>query len=106
MLEGVTIQKDPPWGKSNAWLSVVTFDSALYPGASEQVRNALEKENIESRPIWKPMHQQPVFSSAKTFLNGKADEVYEAGLCLPSGPSIKNSDIDEICSIIKKTLKR
>ena len=85
-LKGVVVQEDPPWGRSNAWLSVVTFDLGLYPDAPTQIRLALEERNIESRPIWKPMHQQPVFRGARSFLKGKADSVYSSGLCLPSGP--------------------
>jgi dTDP-4-amino-4,6-dideoxygalactose transaminase len=100
-LEGVTVQEDPLWGRSNAWLSVVTFDLGLYPDAPMQIRLALEERNIESRPIWKPMHQQPVFSEADSFLSGKADSVYSSGLCLPSGSGITNSDIEEICFIIQ-----
>jgi len=104
-LEGVLVQEDPPWGRSNAWLSVVTFDLGPYPDAPTQIRLALEERNIESRPVWKPMHQQPVFSHSRSFLNGGADSLYESGLCLPSGPGIGNSDVEEICSIISQTLR-
>ena len=103
-LEGVHVQEDPSWGRSNAWLSVVTFDLGLHPDAPTRVRLTLEDRNIESRPIWKPMHQQPVFSGARSFLSGKADAVHLLGLCLPSGPGITDSDLDEICSVIAITL--
>ncbi|MDA9016929.1 aminotransferase class I/II-fold pyridoxal phosphate-dependent enzyme [Actinomycetota bacterium] len=102
--EGVMIQDDPPWGRSNAWLSVVNFDLDRYPDAPTRVRLSLEERNIESRPIWKPMHQQPVFRSARTFLSGKADRVYSSGLCLPSGPGITDLDVEEACSVILRTL--
>ena len=101
---GVSVQEDPPWGRSNAWLSVVTFDLNLYPDAPARLRIALEEENIESRPIWKPMHQQPVFAGARSFMIGRADSVYSSGLCLPSGPGIADADIDEICAVIAATL--
>ncbi len=101
---GVSVQEDPPWGRSNAWLSVVTFDLDQSPDAPTRVRLALEDRNIESRPMWKPMHQQPVFSGVRSFLSGKADSVYSSGLCLPSGPGITDSDIEEICSVIAITL--
>ena len=101
---GVSVQTDPPWGQSNAWLSVITFDLLSYPDAPTRVRMALEDRNIESRPIWKPMHQQPVFAGSRSFLTGRADSIYSSGLCLPSGPGITNSDIDEICSVISQTL--
>ncbi len=103
---GVSVQEDPPWGRSNAWLSVVTFDLGLYLDAPTRVRLALEERNIESRPIWKPMHQQPVFRGARTFLSGKADAVYSSGLCLPSGPGITDLDIEEVCLVISMTLGR
>ncbi|MDE0973875.1 MAG: DegT/DnrJ/EryC1/StrS family aminotransferase [Candidatus Nanopelagicales bacterium] len=103
-LEGILVQEDPRWGRSNAWLSVVTFDLGLYPDAPTRVRLSLEERNIESRPIWKPMHNQPVFRGARTFLNGKADSVYSSGLCLPSGPRITDFDVEEVCSVISKTL--
>ncbi len=105
-LEGVHVQEDPPWGRSNAWLSVVTFDLGLYLDVPTRVRLALEERNIESRPIWKPMHQQPVFRGAHSFLSGKADAVYSSGLCLPSGPRITDLDIEEVCSVISMTLGR
>ena len=103
-LEGVHVQDDPPWGQSNAWLSVVAFNLNLYPDSPTRARLALEERNIESRPMWKPMHQQPVFAGARSFLSGKADSVYSSGLCLPSGPGITDTDIDEICAVITATL--
>jgi dTDP-4-amino-4,6-dideoxygalactose transaminase len=101
----VSVQTDPPWGQSNAWLSVVSFDLHSQPDAPTGVRLALEGRNIESRPIWKPMHQQPVFAGSRSFLSGNADSIYASGLCLPSGPGITDSDIDEICSVISQTLR-
>ena len=103
-LAGVAVQEDPTWGRSNAWLSVVTFDLDVYPEAPTRVRLALGERNIESRPVWKPMHQQPVFAGARSFMSGKADSVYSSGLCLPSGPAITDADIDEICEAIAVTL--
>jgi dTDP-4-amino-4,6-dideoxygalactose transaminase len=103
-VDGVSVQDDPSWGKSNAWLSVALFDLDLHPDAPTLVRLALEERNIESRPIWKPMHQQPVFTGARFFMSGKADSVYSSGLCLPSGPGITDVDIEETCSVIADTL--
>ena len=104
-LGGVSVQSDPPWGQSNAWLSVVSFDLRMHPEAPTRVRLALEERNIESRPVWKPMHQQPVFAGAQSFLNGNADRVYASGLCLPSGPGITDSDIEEVCDVVSHTLR-
>jgi dTDP-4-amino-4,6-dideoxygalactose transaminase len=104
-LGGIWVQQDPEWGRSNAWLTVVRFDLNRHTNAPTRVRAALENSNIESRPIWKPMHQQPVFSGSRAFLSGASDAIYHSGLCLPSGPSITNADIEEICSIIDQTLR-
>ena len=97
---GVQIQLDPPWGSSNAWLSVVTFDSALYPDAPRRVRTTLDQHRIEARHVWKPMHQQPVFSQNLTFLNGRSDQVFRDGLCLPSGTALDERDLDRISDIV------
>lgn len=104
-LAGVEVQSDPPWGRSNAWLTVVRFDSALYPDGARRVREALETHRIESRPIWKPMHQQPVFKGNPAFLTGVADELFRDGLCLPSGTSLEVDDIDRIGSVIEESLR-
>ncbi len=104
-LDGIWVQEDPRWGRSNAWLTVVRFDLERHTDAPTRVREALEESNTESRPIWKPMHQQPVFAGARSFLSGAADSIYASGLCLPSGPGITNSDIEEICSIINVTIR-
>ena len=90
---------DPSWGRSNAWLSIVRIHNAP-PGLPERIRLALEEHNIESRPIWKPMHQQPVFSSAPKLLNGTADILFAQGLCLPSGPNMDEALVDRVVSIV------
>ena len=101
---GVSVQSDPPWGRSNAWLTVVTFARQALPNAAERVRLALADDEIEARPTWKPMHQQPVFKECQSFLSGSADALFEEGLCLPSGTALETDDIDRICSIIEATL--
>ena len=103
-LHGVTVQSDPPWGVSNAWLTVIRFPSSLYPDAPVRIRDLLDLHNIESRPVWKPMHQQPVFSGNLTFLTGVADEFFRDGLCLPSGTSLDEEAVDRICSLVVRAL--
>ena len=104
-LPGVAVQSDPPWGSSNAWLTVIRFDPNLHVDAARRVRESLATERIESRPIWKPMHQQPVFKDNPTFLTGVADDLFRDGLCLPSGTSLEARDIERICSIIEEVLR-
>ncbi|MDP2013522.1 MAG: aminotransferase class I/II-fold pyridoxal phosphate-dependent enzyme [Actinomycetota bacterium] len=99
-IDGVAVVMDPPWGPGNAWLTNIRFDSALHPGAPEAIRLALETLNIESRPVWKPMHQQPVFAAAESHLTGAADRIFADGLCLPSGPNVTQADIELVCESI------
>lgn len=101
---GVTIQEDPAWGTSNAWLTVARFDVARHPGAPARVREHLAAHLIESRPVWKPMHRQPVFAANPAFLSGAADALYEEGLCLPSGTSLDEDDIARVCDLVVEGL--
>lgn len=103
-LEGVVVTPDPPWGTGNSWLTTVTFDRDLRPGAPEKVRLALEAENVESRPIWKPMHQQPVFRNHEAHLTGAADRIFEEGLCLPSGAGLSDGDIERVVRGVRAAL--
>ncbi len=102
---GVLVQSDPPWGTSNAWLTVVLFDLALRPGAPTLVRDLLESHNIESRPVWKPLHLQPVFAGATSFLTGAADRLFSEGLCLPSGSGMTEEDVDRVARLVLSALK-
>lgn len=103
--EGIYVQSDPSWGRSNAWLSVIRFDPSLFPDAPTTIREFLETENVESRPVWKPMHQQPVFESNISFMSGIADSIYEDGLCLPSGTALTESDIERVASLVLHCLR-
>lgn len=85
---------DEPEGYySNRWLTCVLTDSFEM---REELRLLLEANNIESRPLWKPMHQQPVFKDAPKYLNGVSDELFEKGLCLPSGSNMTDNELDRI----------
>jgi len=87
---------DAPTGSfSNRWLSCILTNSIQ---TRDNVRVSLEKENIESRPLWKPMHQQPIFSEAPKYLNGVSDDLFEKGLCLPSGSNLTENELDRIIS--------
>lgn len=100
----VAVTADPPWGRSNSWLTTVRFDHKFGPYAANRVREALEAENIESRPVWKPMHQQPVFGRHEAHLTGTSDRLFAEGLCLPSGFTLQQVDIERICGTIVGTL--
>lgn len=90
---------------SNNWLTCVLFDPASAPMSPESVRLALEEENIESRPIWKPMHQQPVFAGRETVLNGVSDSLFATGLCLPSGSSMNDSQLERVVDRLGQIFK-
>lgn len=93
----ITFLKEPEGHYSNRWLSCILLDSFE---TREGLRLALEKENIESRPLWKPMHQQPVFKDAPSYLNGISDELFNRGLCLPSGSNLSKEELDRVISAI------
>jgi dTDP-4-amino-4,6-dideoxygalactose transaminase len=82
---------------SNRWLTCILVDPAVNKGLTrEEIRLAMEAENIEARPLWKPMHQQPIFSSSKSYLNGVSDKLFENGLCLPSGSNLTEDEFNRI----------
>lgn len=90
---------------SNHWLSVISVDESKTGGISrEDLRLALERENIESRPLWKPMHLQPVFSEYPFYGNGVAEKLFENGLCLPSGSNVSEEERSRIERAVRNCL--
>lgn len=91
---------------SNHWLTTVTFDPQQTGGVTrEDVRLAFEKENIETRPLWKPMHMQPVFADCLSFTDGTSEKLFENGLCLPSGSNLSVEDRSRIENVLLSILK-
>ncbi|MBK8681426.1 MAG: aminotransferase class I/II-fold pyridoxal phosphate-dependent enzyme [Bacteroidetes bacterium] len=90
---------------SNRWLTTITVDPAFTGTNNLTIISALENENIECRPLWKPLHLQPVFSSFPSFNNGNSEALFNSGLCLPSGSSLHPDDLSEICETIKECIK-
>ncbi len=86
-LPGIEFMPEPNGFGSTRWLTSLLIDPARFGGTREAVRLALEAENIESRPIWKPMHLQPVFKHCRAVVNGVSEHLFQDGLCLPSGSS-------------------
>ena len=87
------------WDQPNYWLSSMTLNGQVRP---LDVMEALEKENIESRPVWKPMHMQPFFEEYDCIRNGTAEKLFENGVCLPSDTKMTSDDLERVVSIIKK----
>jgi dTDP-4-amino-4,6-dideoxygalactose transaminase len=98
---GIGFMPEATFGKSNRWLTCITVDPLVTGTTAEAIRLALEANNIESRPLWKPMHLQPAFKGMPAFLNGVSKQLFLAGLCLPSGTAMLDSDIERVISIIK-----
>ena len=102
---GLAVSVDSKWERSNAWLSTINLDNKIFFHGRDTVRNSLEKENIESRFVWKPLHLQPVFASCQTILTGMSEEIFNTSLCLPSSHTLNQNELVRICNIIKKSLK-
>ena len=97
-LEGVEFMPINDWNEPNYWLSVMTLKGSVRP---LDVMEALEKENIESRPVWKPMHMQPFFAEYDYIGSDVSEKLFENGVCLPSDTKMTDEDLERICSIIK-----
>lgn len=98
--KGITFLAEPTGYFSNRWLSTLLIDPAVAGYSREDLRLALEKDNIESRPLWKPMHMQPVFSSYPYYGDGTCEKLFENGLCLPSGSNMSDDDVVRIFRIL------
>ena len=105
-LPGLVMQPEAPWGESTRWLSCLTLDPAVAGTDRERLRIALEEANIESRPLWKPMHLQPVFRSAEYLGRGISDRLFERGLCLPSGSGMTDAERLRVIEVVKKCFSR
>ncbi|RMG92146.1 MAG: pyridoxal phosphate-dependent aminotransferase, partial [Chloroflexi bacterium] len=99
-LPGIQFMPEAPWGLHTRWLTVLTIDPEEFGADRETVRLALESENIESRPVWKPMHLQPVFAAYESVGGQVAESFFRDGLCLPSGSSLTNDERQRIVEII------
>jgi dTDP-4-amino-4,6-dideoxygalactose transaminase len=102
-IEGVEVFNEPSANYySNYWLTAIRIDQNKTNGKSnEKLRLALEKENIESRPLWKPMHLQPIFENYPYSGKMVAQKVFENGLCLPSGSNLSQQDCERINRVIQ-----
>ncbi|SFT25314.1 DegT/DnrJ/EryC1/StrS aminotransferase family protein [Paenibacillus sp. BC26] len=98
-LEGVEFMPTNIWNKPNFWLSTITLNGKVRP---IDVMKALEVENIESRPIWKPMHMQPFFKNYDVITTGVAAKLFENGVCLPSDTKMTDEDLERIARTIKR----
>lgn len=82
---------EAPWGRCTRWLTCITVDPEQFDATREDVRLALETADIESRPLWKPMHLQPVFQGCEAVGGAVAEDLFARGLCLPSGTALSET---------------
>ena len=101
-ISGIEVQQNPSTQfNSNFWLTTILIDPKQTGFDREQLRLRLEEENIESRPLWKPMHLQPVFASCPYYGGSVSEELFERGLCLPSGSALSDDNIARVIEVIK-----
>ena len=97
-LEGLEFMPINEWDQPNCWLSVIQLDGKIRP---LDVMEALEANNIESRPVWKPMHMQPFYEKYDYIGAGVSEKIFENGVCLPSDTKMTDEDLQRVCDVIK-----
>lgn len=105
-LPGITLSDNPGsrWN-ANFWLCTILVDPSVAGTTCEELRIRLDGEGIESRPLWKPMHLQPVYAGNPCYVNGTAERLFGQGLCLPAGPMVSDDDVDRIVACIRASVK-
>jgi len=104
-LPGVSFMPIAEYGEPNHWLTCILVDPAQFGATREEIRLELEAENIESRPLWKPMHRQPVFKHCRVMGGSVSEGIFRDGLCLPSGSSLSDQDLERISGFVSSVCK-
>ena len=102
-LPGLELMPEAPYGISTHWLTCITIDPDEFGATREDVRLALEGADIEARPVWKPLHMQPVFAECRVRGGTIAEDIFARGLCLPSGSNLTEQDLSRIVEIVQST---
>ena len=105
-LPGLAFMPEAPWGRATRWLTCLTVDPVAFGADREAARLALEELNIEARPVWKPMHLQPVYQDFDVVGGAVAEELFAKGLCLPSGSNLRDEDLDRIIDVVHRVHSR
>lgn len=100
-MAGIDFMPEAPWGRHARWLTCITVDPQQFGADREAIRRALEEDNIEARPVWKPLHMQPVFAEYEAVGGAVAADLFTRGICLPSGSSLTVAELDRICTLIE-----
>ena len=101
-LPGISFMPEAPWNRCTRWLTCILVDPAAFGADREAIRLALEAENIEARPVWKPMHLQPVFAACDRFGGDVSEDLFNRGLCLPSGSNLTEADLERVVAAVRK----
>lgn len=106
-LPGISLADNPDsrWA-SNFWLCTLLVDPAASGTGSGELRHRLEAANIESRPLWKPLHLQPVFARAPRYVDGTCEALFARGLCLPAGPQVSDDDVARIVACVRSCVRK
>ena len=104
-IPGIAFMPEAAFGRANCWLTCITIDPELTGVTNETVRLYLEKQNIQSRQIWKPMHLQPIYKEFRVFGGAVSEDLFNRGLCLPSGCGMKEDDLGRVVSGIRAALE-
>jgi pyridoxal phosphate-dependent aminotransferase EpsN len=99
-LPGIEFLPRQKHGSGNHWLTCITIDPDEFGATREEVRLILEAHNIEARPVWKPLHLQPLFDGFRVRGGERSEAIFERGLCLPSGSNLSQADLERICGLI------
>jgi dTDP-4-amino-4,6-dideoxygalactose transaminase len=103
---GIEFMPEASWGRHSRWLTCALIDPVRFGADRETIRLKLETENIEARPVWKPMHLQPIFSQYPRFGGSVAEHLFDLGLCLPSGSNLTDSERQHVISAVLRTAGR
>jgi len=101
-IDGISFLEEPEGFHSNRWLTTILVDPLKSGTTREEIRLHLEKDGIESRPLWKPMHMQPVFRDSPYYGSGVSEELFANGLCIPSGSNLTEEDLQRVVTAIKE----
>jgi dTDP-4-amino-4,6-dideoxygalactose transaminase len=98
---GIEFMPEAPWGQSTRWLTCLTIDPAKFGVDRETVRLALAESQIEARPVWKPLHLQPIFADSQCYGGEVAEDLFDRGLCLPSGSNLTDEELERVIQVIQ-----
>jgi dTDP-4-amino-4,6-dideoxygalactose transaminase len=101
-LPGIHFMPEAPWGRHTRWLTCLTVDPAIAGVTREDLRLALEAANIEARPVWKPMHLQPLFAGCESVGGNVAADLFARGLCLPSGSNLSEDELARVVAVVQR----